>query len=46
MWQMQKMQEQFSTKEKYPKENPPAAAYILRFSFSTGAYRRHIPVPR
>jgi hypothetical protein len=37
MWRMPKMQEQFLTKEKYPKETPPEFRLFLRFSLLTTA---------
>ncbi|WP_411728236.1 hypothetical protein [Methyloglobulus sp.] len=37
---MRKMQEQFSAKEKNQRKGCPDAAYLLRFSFSTGGDQR------
>ena len=42
---MQKMQEQSSAQEKYPKENPPSAASFLRSSILPGVDGRDVPIP-
>jgi hypothetical protein len=45
MWRMRKMQEHFSTKEKYPKEIRPMPLASCTLAFLSGFAKRDFPVP-
>jgi hypothetical protein len=45
MWRMWKMQEQFSAKEKYPKEIRPMPLASCALAFLSGFAKRYLPFP-